>query len=171
MYWRTSCGKPYTINLGIIKSWCIVSKVFDKTMNVGHTCPPLSSIIIQISNMYIRQCCVLYFFLKPVNRFDSLSCMKASTWMQMIFSNTFDKLIKHWQAYKFIYLDHRFLFVFLFVCLFFWKISLTSASFKSSGKHPFSNDKLMIFVVSGRCVSSVTLRMSAGMFPTGVNHQ
>ena len=48
------------------------------------------------------------------------------------------------------------------------KIGPTSASFKSSGKHPFSNDKLMIFVISERCISSVTLSMSAGMSPTSV---
>ena len=34
--------------------------------------------------MCIRQCCVLWFFLKPVNRFDSLSCMNLSIWLQMI---------------------------------------------------------------------------------------
>ena len=65
--------------------------------------------------------------------------------------------MKHWQAYSFLYLGHRF----------FLKIGLTSASFKSSRKHLFSNDKLMIFVISERCISSVTLSMSAGMSPTG----
>ena len=48
------------------------------------------------------------------------------------------------------------------------KIGPTSTSFKSSGKHPFSNEKLMIFVISDRCISSATLNMSAGMSPTGL---
>ena len=47
-------------------------------------------------------------------------------------------------------------------------IGPTSASFKSCGKHPFSNDKLMNFVISRRCISGVILTMSAGMSPTGV---
>ena len=33
MYWKTFCEKPYVPNLAIIKSWCIMSKVFDKSMN------------------------------------------------------------------------------------------------------------------------------------------
>ena len=51
---------------------------------------------------------------------------------------------------------------------FFLKKGLTSASFKSSGKHPSSKDTLMIFVIIDSCIPSVTLSMSGGMFPTGV---
>ena len=47
-------------------------------------------------------------------------------------------------------------------------MDLTSESLKLSEKHQFSNNKLTIFVVSGRCVSSVALSMSAGISPTGV---
>ena len=134
---------------------------------------PLSSIFFQILGMCIWQCCVLCFFLKPVNRFNSLSCMNASTWVQMILLNTFHTLKKYWWAYSFLYLCHRFGLFFVFVLFFFlwfilWKIGLTSESFKLSGKHQFSNDKLTIFVVIGRCVFSVTWSMSAGMSHTGV---
>ena len=41
-------------------------------------------------------------------------------------------------------------------------------SFKSSGKYPFSNKKLTVFVISERCISSATLSMSVGISPTGV---
>ena len=51
---------------------------------------------------------------------------------------------------------------------FFLKIGRTSAGFKWPGKHSFSKVKLMIFVISERCISSVTLSMSTGMSPTGV---
>ena len=33
MYWKTFCEKPYVPNLEIIKSWRIMSKVFDMSMN------------------------------------------------------------------------------------------------------------------------------------------
>ena len=47
-------------------------------------------------------------------------------------------------------------------------MGLASTSFKSSGKHAFSNDKLMILVISERSISSITLRISARMSPTVV---
>ena len=37
-----------------------------------------------------------------------------------------------------------------------------------SRKYQFSNEKLTIFVISERWISSVTLTMSAGISPTGV---
>ena len=140
---------------------------------------PLSSIFFQILGMCIWQCCVLCFFLKPVNRFDSLSCMNASTWVQMILLNTFHTLKKILMDLQFsismssFWFVFCFCFVFVLFCFFFlwfilWKIGLTSESFKLSGKHQFSNDKLTIFVVIGRCVFSVTWSMSAGMSHTGV---
>ena len=66
----------------------------------------------------------------------------------MILSKTFDTLNKTLKGLRL-----------------FW---LNSASFNSSGKHPFSDDKLMNFVISEKCISSVTLSMSAGMFPTAL---
>ena len=51
---------------------------------------------------------------------------------------------------------------------FFLKIGLTSASFKSARNHPLSNDKLMIFIIRERCISSVSLSMSTGISLTGV---
>ena len=121
MYWRASREKPYAPNLAIFKSWCIVPKAFYRSMSIAHKYPSLFSIFFQFSSMYTRQCCVLWFFLKPVNRFDSLSCMSASVWLYMIFSKTFDKL-----------------------------------------------NKTLMFVISERCISSVTLSMSARMSSTGV---
>ena len=83
---------------------------------------PLSSIFFQILGMCIRQCCVLYFFLKPVNRFDSLSCMNASTWVQMILLNTFHTLKKILMGLQFSISMSSFWFVFCFCFVFglFW---------------------------------------------------
>ena len=79
---------------------------------------PLSSIFFQISGMCIRQCCVLCFFLKPVNRFDSLSCMNASTWVQMILLYTFHTLNKILKGLQFSISMSSFLFVFCFCFVF-----------------------------------------------------
>ena len=76
----------------------------------------------------------------------------------MILSKTFDTLKKTLTGVEFS----------LPKSSFFLKIGLSSASFKLPGKHPFSNDKLMIFVIRERCLSSVTLSMSAGMSATDV---
>ena len=68
---KFSCTEEHSLkNLAIIKSGCIVSKAFDKSMNIALTYS-FTSISFQISSMYIKQCCVLCFFLKLVNRFDS----------------------------------------------------------------------------------------------------
>ena len=45
---------------------------------------------------------------------------------------------------------------------------LNSASFKSSQKHPFSDNKLTIFFISERCIFSVTLSMFSGISSAGV---
>ena len=85
-----------------------------------------------------RKCCALWFFRKPVNRFHSLSCMNASIWPYMFLSETFDTLNKTPTGLWFPFSRSSF----------FLKIELTSASFKPSGKHPFSNRNLMIFLNS-----------------------
>ena len=95
---------------------------------------------------------------KPVNRFDSLSCINGSIWLYMILSKSFDSLNKTLTG----------LYFSLSRSSFFLKLGLTSESFKSPGKHLFSNDKLMTLVVSERCVSSVNCSIFAGKPPKGV---
>ena len=75
--------------------------------------------------------------------------MNTSIWLYMTLSKTFATLNK---TLSFLYLIHRFL----------KKTGLTVVSLLSSGKHPFSNEKLLIFVISERCISNVTLSMSSG---------
>ena len=70
---RASVPNPLAPNLAINKSWFNVSKVFERSMKIAQIYPPLSKMFFHSSKIEIKQCCVLYFFLNPVNCFDNLS--------------------------------------------------------------------------------------------------
>lgn len=84
-----SFWKPYAPNFAINKSWFTVQKAFEKSMNMARTKPTLPRLFFHFSRILIKQCWVLWTFLNPVSKSDSLPSMKISIWVYMILSNNF----------------------------------------------------------------------------------
>ena len=126
--------KPYAPNLAINKSWSILSKAYDRFINMAQTKPPL--VFFHFSFIFTKQSWMLWFFLKPVSNFDNLPSMKFSIWIYMILSKIFGTWCKTLTG----------LWLSLSKSSFFKKIEVTSTAFNSPGKHRFRIDELIIFV-------------------------
>ena len=116
----------------------------------------LPNVFFHMSNMHIKRCWVLWFFLKPVNRFESLSFMKLSTWMYTTLSKTFGT----W--------DKTLTDLFFSRSSLFLKTRLILANFRSSGKQLFSKDKFIFLIIKGRCISKVDVSISTRIRATRV---
>ena len=65
---------PYTFHFSSNKSWFIVSKAFERSINKVQIFSPLSEALFHFSSMVIKECCVP-MILEIQLCFDSLSCM------------------------------------------------------------------------------------------------
>ena len=59
IYLRASVLNPYAPNLTINKSRFNVSKTFERSMKTAQIYPPSSKTFFHISNIQLKQCCVL----------------------------------------------------------------------------------------------------------------
>ena len=87
---RAFFEKPYAYHFANSKSWFIVSKAFETSINNTQTFLPLSSALLNLSNMVINECRVPCEFLESVMYLDSLFSIQLVNCLQIIPSKTFD---------------------------------------------------------------------------------